>query len=46
MSLFRINKKIALVLLLILGVSSLNASTCDRRAFNIAVTDTVTIIEI
>ncbi|CZE49183.1 pilus (MSHA type) biogenesis protein MshL [Campylobacter geochelonis] len=48
MSLLHINKKfgVAFVLAMSLAASSLSAnSTCDRRAFNIAVTDVVTLNE-
>lgn len=43
---FNISKKFALALLLSLSLSSVNASNCDRRAFNISVTNTVTINDI
>lgn len=40
-------KKLALSLILALGLSTgLNAATCDKRAFNIAVTDTVALSDI
>lgn len=40
-------RKLALSLILALGLSTgLNASTCDKRAFNISITDTVTLSDI
>ena len=42
----RTSRKFALMLLMAMSVSFANASVCDRRAFNISVTDTVTINEV
>ena len=43
----KLTKKLALSLILALGLSTgLNASTCDKRAFNISITDTVTLSDI
>lgn len=43
----KLTKKLALSLILALGLSTgLNASTCDKRAFNISITDTVTLNDI
>lgn len=46
MLLSNISKKLTLALVLALGASSMYASSCDRRAFNISVTDSVTINDI
>ncbi|WP_172658549.1 hypothetical protein [Campylobacter corcagiensis] len=46
MLLSNISKKLTLALVLSLSASSLCASVCDRRAFNISVTDSVTINDI
>ena len=43
----KLTKKLALSLILALGLSTgLNASACDKRAFNISITDTVTLNDI
>lgn len=43
----KLTKKLALSLILALGLSTgLNASNCDKRAFNISITDTVTLNDI
>lgn len=47
MLLSQLIKKTTLSMMLAIGLSvTLNANTCDKRAFNIAITDTVTINEV